>query len=306
MLLSNLALLVRIVEKNGLAAAGRDFGLSPATVSERLAVLEAHYRAKLLNRTTRSISLTEEGRVLVEGARRLLADADDLEARIRHGIDKLSGTIRISAPFDLGRARIAPLLDDFMAEHPEIRLDLCLTDGYVDLVGLGLDLAIRFGDLKDSALYVRKLGVNRRIVCASPGYLRQHGAPETPGDLARHNCIVMRFGESIDHQWSFVVEGKVVVEIVRGNRIANDGALVRDWCLQGHGIALKSIWDVESHLARGQLVELLADYAPPASSLQVVYPGGGSLPRRVRALIDFLARRLSPPTVAAMAPAALT
>jgi DNA-binding transcriptional LysR family regulator len=297
MLLPNLTLLVRIVEKNGLAAAGRDLGLSPATVSERLAALEAHYGAKLLNRTTRSISLTDEGRLLVEGARRLLADADELEARVRHGVEKLSGVIRVSAPFDFGRSRIAPLLDAFMAEHPEVKLDLCLSDGYVDLVGLGIDIAIRFGNLKDSALYVRKLGINRRVVCASQKYLREHGTPANPDELSRHNCLLMRFGETVDHEWSFVVGGKPTIQVVRGNRIANDGALVRDWCLAGHGIALKSIWDVESQLESGKLKELLADYAPPPSALQVVYAGGGggSLPRRVRALIDHLAQHLSRP-----------
>jgi DNA-binding transcriptional LysR family regulator len=293
MLLPNLALLVRIVEKNGLAAAGRDLGLSPATVSERLVALEAHYGAKLLNRTTRSISLTDEGRVLVEGARRLLADADDLEARIRHGVEKLSGVIRVSAPSDLGRNRIAPLLDAFMAEHPEVKLDLRFSDGYVDLAGLGIDIAVRLGNLKDSSLYVRKLGINRRVVCASPKYLRQHGTPANPDDLSRHNCLLMRFGESVDHEWAFVVDGKSTNRSVRGNRIANDGALVRDWCLAGHGIALKSIWDVESDLQSGKLTELLADYAPPPSALQVVYAGGGSLPRRARALIDHLAQHLS-------------
>jgi DNA-binding transcriptional LysR family regulator len=297
MLLPNLALLVRIVEKNGLAVAGRDLGLSPATVSERLAALEAHYGAKLLNRTTRSISLTDEGQLLVDGARRLLADADDLEARIRHGVEKLSGVIRVSAPLDLGRKRIAPLLDAFMAEHPEIKLDLRLADGYMDLVGLGIDIAIRFGNLKDSSLHARKLGNNRRVVCASPEYLRQNGTPQTPDDLTHHNCILMRFGETIDHEWSFVVGGKSTVQMVRGNRIANDGALVRQWCLAGHGIALKSIWDVEDDLSGGKLVELLADYAPPPSALQVVYAGGGSLPRRVRAVIDHLARHLSQPDV---------
>lgn len=290
MLLDNLTLLLRIVEKGGLAAAGRELGLSPATVSERLAALEAHYSARLLTRTTRSLSLTEEGRVLVEGARRLLAEAEELEARLRHGSETLSGTIRLSAPFDLGRNRIVPMIDRFMDAHPQLRIELALTDGYLDLAAQGIDLAFRFGALKDSALYQRKLGTNHRIVCAAPAYLERHGTPLTPGDLAGHDCILMRFGENIDQEWPFVVEGKPMTQIVRGRRVANDGSLVKDWCLRGHGIALKSGWDVSEHLAKGELVAILADFAPPPTSLQIVYTGGPNLPRRIRSLMDYFAQ----------------
>jgi DNA-binding transcriptional LysR family regulator len=294
MLLPHLALLVRIAEKGGLAAAGRDFGLSPATVSERLVTLETHYGAKLLNRTTRSISLTDEGRVLVDGGKRLLAEAEELEALIRHGADKLSGPIRVSAPFDLGCNRIAPLLDQFLELHPNLQIDLCLTDGYIDLVGQGIDIGVRFGNLKDSQLHARKIGENRRIVCASPEYISRHGAPQHPNELQNHNCILMRFGESIDNEWSFRAGSKDFTVRVKGNRITNDGAQVRKWCAQGYGIVLKSVWDVEHQLANGELVQLLADFAPPPSSLQIVYANGQGMPRRIRMLIDHLVEELSP------------
>lgn len=294
MLLPNLALFLRIVEKNGLAAAGRDFGMSPATVSERLAALEAHYGAKLVNRTTRSISLTDEGRLLSEGARRLLAESEELEARIRNGVEKLSGPIRVSAPFDLGRRRIAPLLDLFLMQHPNVQIDLRLTDGYIDLVGQGIDVAVRFGALKDSQLRARKIGENRRIVCASPDYVKRHGAPHHPGELETHNCLLMRFGEAIDNEWSFRSGPKAFTVMVKGNRMANDGAQVRNWCVQGFGIALKSIWDIEDHLANGELVRLLSDFAPPPSSLQIVHLGGQAMPRRLRMMIDHLAQHLTP------------
>jgi DNA-binding transcriptional LysR family regulator len=294
MLLPNLALLVRISEKGGLAAAGRDFGLSPATVSERVVSLESHYGAKLINRTTRSISLTDEGRLLVEGAKRLLAEADELEARIRIGTEKLSGTIRVSAPFDLGRNRIAPLLDSFLGLHPDLQIDLRLTDGYIDLVSQGIDVAVRFGALKDSQLRARKIGENRRIVCASPAYVERHGTPQHPNELQSHNCVLMRFGEAIDNEWSFRSGTKDFTVMVKGNRIANDGAQIRNWCVQGLGIALKSIWDIEHHLKRGELVRLLTDFAPPPSSLQIVYAGGQAMPRRMRMLIDHLVQHISP------------
>lgn len=291
--LDSLALFLRIVEKGGLAAAGRDFGLSPAAVTERLAGLEAHYGARLLNRTTRSISLTDEGRLLLEGARGLVSEASDLEARVRLGVEQLSGPIRISAPFDLGRHRVVWMLDRFMVEHPDVTMDLSLTDGYVDLVAQGLDLGIRFGDLKDSSLRSKKLGSNRRLVCASPDYLERFGTPRHPDDLAGHNCLLMRFGDNIDQEWPFILEGKRKSVIVRGNRRANDGDLVRHWCREGHGIALKSIWDIREDLAEGRVVELLSRFEPPPTSLQALYPGGRNLPKRVRALIDFLGEQFA-------------
>lgn len=288
MLIDNLALFLRIVEKGGLAVAGREMGLSPTTVSERLAALEAYYGATLLNRTTRSINLTSEGQALVEGARRLLSEADELEARIRLGVDKVAGPIRLSAPADLGRSRIAPILDTFLAEHPEVAVDLALTDGYVDLVGQGLDFAIRFGALADSTMKVRKIGDNQRIVCAAPSYVKKYGAPEAPSDLEQHNCLIMRFGQNIDRAWRFTIEGKERIITVHGNRISDDGGLVRKWCLAGHGIALKSIWDVDRDVASGDLVELLPGFTGNASQLQIVYPAAQIMPRRVRMVMDHL------------------
>ena len=185
MLFENLALFLLIVEKGGLSAAGREVGLSPTSVSERLGALERHYGATLLTRTTRSISLTDEGRMLMEGARRLLAEAEDIESNIKLGTERISGLIRLSAPVDLGRNRIVPILDDFLQEHPDVSLDLNLTDGYLDLAGQGIDFAIRYGALPDSTLRVRKISEGRRVVCASPAYLMAHGIPQHPSDLVQ-------------------------------------------------------------------------------------------------------------------------
>jgi DNA-binding transcriptional LysR family regulator len=288
-MLDNLALFLRIVEKRGLAAAGRELGLSPATVSERLAALEGYYGVTLLARTTRAVNLTDEGRLLVDGARRLLAEAEELESRIRLGTELISGPIRLSAPEDLGRRRVLPVVDAFLDEHPAVSVDLNLTDGYVDLVGLGLDFAVRHGVLADSSLRSRPLGTNRRIVCAAPSYLASHGTPLHPDDLQHHDCIVMRFGQNLDREWSFLVNGRLHRVPVRGQRMANDGDLVRRWCLQGRGIALKSIRDVDDDLASGALVPLLQDFSVGNTGLQIVYPQGTVQPRRVRALIDRIA-----------------
>src|SRR5882757_3547675 len=285
-ILDNLALFLRIVEKGGLAAAGRELGLSAASVSERLGALEKYYGAALLHRTTRAISLTDEGRLLVEGARRLLAEADELEALIRLGVEKISGPIRLSAPIDLGRTYIVPVVDAFLAEHPDVTIDLNLTDGYVDLVGQGQDLAIRYGELADSTMRVKRLGKNRRVVCASPEYLRNKGRPQHPDDLAHHECILMRFGPTIDRDWPFLVDGKVRRVVVRGHRIANDGGLVRDWCRNGYGVARKSLWDIDADLKAGTLVEILKKFSPGDTGLQIVYPATQDQPKRVRLLIE--------------------
>ncbi|WP_299410559.1 LysR family transcriptional regulator [uncultured Roseobacter sp.] len=291
MLIENLKLFLRIVEKGGLAAAGREVGLSPATVTDRLAALEAHYGARLLTRTTRSISLTDEGRELVTGARRILAETEETEARIRLGVEKISGTIHLSAPSDLGRNQIVPLLDRFMTMNPEVAIDLSLSDSYVDLVGRGLDLAIRYGELSDSTMKASRLGENRRLVCAAPAYLELNGTPLHPVELAHHNCLVMRFGSNTDQDWSFVIDGEKRTCRVRGNRIADDGDLIRQWCLNGHGVAFKSEWDIRDDLETGRLVELLEDFTPEPSALQMVYPAGTVQPRRVRALMEFLSKK---------------
>jgi len=295
MILDNLALFLRIVEKGGLATAGRDMGLSPATVSERLIALERYYGATLLTRTTRAISLTEEGRQLAEGARRLLAEAEELEARIKLGNDKISGLIRLSAPEDLGRRCIVPIIDAFLANYPEASVDLNLTDGYVDLVGQGLDFSVRHGVLADSSLKAKSLGPNRRIVCAAPSYLAANGIPAHPHDLAHHDCIVMRFGQNLDREWPFLIDGNVSRVMVRGRRVANDGGLVRQWCVEGRGLALKSIWDVDADLESGALVEVLQTYSVGKTALQIVYPPSAVQPRRVRLLIDRIAAEFNRP-----------
>ncbi len=292
MILSNIALFLQIVEKGGLSAAGREAGLSSTTVSERLASLEAHFGVVLLNRTTRAISLTEEGRTLMEGAKRVLGEVEDLESRIRHGAQTLSGLIRISVPIDMGRAVVSDEVNRFMTKHSQISVDLLLSDGYVDIVNEGVDIALRFGRVNDSSLRVRHLGQIRRLVCASPDYLARHGIPDSPEDLVNHNCLVMRFGRHLDNVWHFGKDATQQVITVHGNRVANDGALVRQWGVAGLGIVLTSELDVESDIKTGRLVEILAANAPPPTPLQMLFPPSRAQPARVRSLADQLASRL--------------
>lgn len=291
-MLDQLALFLTIIEKGSLSAAGRERGLSPATVSERLSALEAHYGVTLLTRSTRSLSLTDAGRLLADGARRLLAEAEELQSQLQDGQQKISGLVRLSAPVDLGQHCIVPLLDRFLAEHPDVSIDLDLTDGYVDLVGQGIDLAIRYGTLADSSLRARPLGDNRRVVCAAPDYLRRHGIPLHPDDLARHDCIVMRFGIHTERVWPFRLGAAAYPVSVRGRRVANNGEQVRRWALAGYGLCLKSLRDVQDDLDEGRLVEVLGDFSAGPVALQIVYPPTRVQPRRVRALMEAIVAQL--------------
>lgn len=291
--LNHLILFQKIVEKGGLSAAGRDMGLSATTVSERLSALESHYGVTLLNRTTRAIHLTEEGRTLLEGARQVLSEAEELDHRVRLGANTLSGPIRISAPLGLGRSIIEPVINGFLASNPQTNIELVLSDGYVNLVNEGVDIAVRFGRLIDSSLRARALGENHRVVVASPSYLEKFGTPIVPSDLENHNCMLMRFGLHRDNVWDFRVNGKDTQIIVKGNRIANDGRLVHDWALAGYGIALKSMWDVGSDIKDGVLVRLLTDFAPQPSIVQLLFPPSRTPPRRVKELSNELAKAFS-------------
>ncbi len=217
-----------------------------------------------------------------------MAEAEELRSLIQAGTENLAGPLRISAPVDLGRERVVPILDTFLHQHPGVTAELQLSDGYVDVVAESIDVAVRFGALPDSSLRVRRIGENRRIACASPEYLDKHGVPQTPQDLADHNCLCMRFGAVLDREWRFRDSGRDITVHVSGDRVANEGGLVRRWCLRGHGIALKSQWDIATAIAKGDLVEILRDFAPPPNALQLVFSPGKSHPRRVQAFAEAL------------------
>ncbi|WP_136442199.1 LysR family transcriptional regulator [Pacificoceanicola onchidii] len=295
MLIDNIRLFATIAEKGSLVAAARELGLSTTTVSERLAALEAHYGVVLMNRTTRSLSLTDEGRALLEGAKSLLAEVAELDSRIRFGAQKLAGPIRISSPVDLGRAFASRVIDAFTAAHPDIQVELSLSDGYVDIVRQGFDIALRFGEIADSTLRTRKLGAFPRIVCAAPSYLDAHGTPQSPDALSGHNCLIMRFGETLDNLWRFGKGKAQQVVSVRGNKVVNDGSLIRQWALNGEGIILKSELDVRADLNAGRLIELLKTYQAPAVPLQMMFPPARAQPRRVKALADAFAKAAASP-----------
>ncbi|MDY7096711.1 MAG: LysR family transcriptional regulator [Pseudomonadota bacterium] len=292
MLASNLQLFVAIVEQGSLAGAARQVGLSPASVSERLAALEAHYGVILLHRTTRRISLTEEGRRLFEGAPAVLESINSLHSTVKEGAETLAGPIRISAPLDLGRNIVSQYVDAFLIQHSACSVDMRLFDGFTDIVAEGLDLAVRFGEIDDSTLRVRPLCSVRRLLCASPDYLAKFGTPERPHDLEKHNCLIMRFGPDPDCVWHFTNEGQDESVTVTGDRIANDGELIKSWAIKGQGIALKSELDISQNIGAGELVTFLEEFAPQGKPLQIMFPPQRRLPRRVTVFADGLARHI--------------
>lgn len=290
--LSDLRLFVLIVERGSLTAAGREFGLSPGAVSLRLSALERGAQAQLLRRSTRRLQLTEAGDQFYRTARQVLGELDDLRASLQGDRGALTGPVRISAPVDLGRTYLAPAMQAFGRDHPGLSFSLYLSDTLLDLTASGVDLAIRYGRLPDSALKIRRISSNRRLPVASPAYLDRMGRPGRPSELLTHNCMALLRGGARFDLWPFQVDGAAVSVKVSGDRDANDGELLRRWAIEGAGVALKSAWDVAEDIQAGRLEPLLAGFCPREVDLQIVMPAAARRPRRVAAVADYLAVQL--------------
>lgn len=286
--LSDIRLLRRIAELGRMAAVARETGLSPATVSARLKGAEESLGVRLFLRTTRSLSLTEEGRRFMAASERLVTDWESLGEAVRGGEAALSGMIRITAPFDLGTQHVAPLLEAFQREHPQVTVDLDLDDALVDLVSGGFDLAIRGGVPADSRLRVRRIGSIRPVVVAAPSYIAEHGAPQVPADLAHHRCIVRRSGDRLADEWCFARGAEHPVVRVRPVLVSNNGGQTRRWALAGAGLAIKSCLDVLDDVRAGRLVKVLEGWEPSPLPLMLVSPPQRLEPARVAALRERL------------------
>ncbi|WP_198411838.1 LysR family transcriptional regulator [Microvirga flavescens] len=292
--LTDMSVFTQVVAAGSLSAASRELGMSLAVVSKRLARLEERLGARLVNRTTRRLSLTEEGLEFHRRAVQILADVEEAQASIGDRGKKPSGLLRVSAAAAFARRQIAPCLPRFQELYPDIRVQLLVSDTQVDLVQQGIDLAIRQAVLPDSNLMVRVLATNNRVVCASPAYLARHGTPTAPQDLANHNCIV--FGDPPISTWRFECDNADPIAVnVSGNLTTNDGEAAHAAALAGAGVVLKSIRDVEDDIATGRLVRLLENCRTPATPIQAVYPAGRHLAARLRVFIDFLADTLKEP-----------
>ncbi|WP_175908234.1 LysR family transcriptional regulator [Burkholderia sp. BCC1640] len=280
----------RIVSAGSLSAAARELDLSLSVVSKRLAHLESQLGVRLLHRTTRQQALTDDGAQFHAQVLRILAEVDRAETLMSDRRGTVSGVLRLTAPGELGRLRIAPLVAAFQRQHPELIVQLMLTDAIVDLLAQDVDVAVRIGSLADSTMIARELAPNHRVLCASSSYLAVHGLPAHPAELRAHRCIVM--GDQPRTEWRFDgAQGAVTVEVTAA-LLTNDGGAARTLALEGAGIALKSIWDVGADLEAGRLVRVLPTFAAPAAPLHAVYPGGRHVPLRVRAFVDFLRDQL--------------
>jgi LysR family transcriptional regulator, transcriptional activator for dmlA len=243
---------------------------------------------RLLNRTTRQLSLTSEGALYLEQAQRIVADIREMEESVASHRAAPKGLLRVNATLGFGRTTIAPLVSAFARAYPDIELQLQLTDRPIDLVEEAFDLGIRFGALPDTRLTARRILSNKRFLCASPAYLKRAGMPQTPDDLARHNCIVHRQNDEAWSIWRLTRGRRDVSVKVRGALSSNDGDVVLGWALDGHGILLRSEWDLAKYLASGRLQRVLPDYTPPPADLFVFYASRKQLPAKVRVFIDFL------------------
>ena len=292
---------VSVATRGSLTAAANAEGVAPAIMGRRLDALEERLGVKLLMRTTRRITLTHEGSAFLEDCQRVLADVANAEASVSAGGVKASGHLRITAPAGFGRRHVAPLVPRFRELHPEVTISLNLGDRVVDLAGEGFDCAVRVGDMPDSTLVSVRLADNRRLCVATPKYLKQHGTPQHPGDLSKFDCLTLSSDASQTRGWAFCLPaadgGATQVSYLKpgGPLDCSDGQVLHAWCLAGNGIAWRSTWEVESEIASGQLVELLADYAAPPNGIYAVFPQRKHLPLRVRLWIDFLKHHYSQP-----------
>ncbi|MFK0375758.1 LysR family transcriptional regulator [Pandoraea sp. NPDC090278] len=285
---SDLRFFATLMKEGSMAAAAQQMGITPPAVSRRLAQLEHRLGVRLLHRTTRRISLTPEGDMYLQDGARILGELEALEHAVTGAQSSPRGLLRLAATLGFGRTHIAPALSAFAREYPEVEVQLHLTDRPVNLVEQGFDAAIRFGDLPDSRLTARQLMPNARVLCASPVYLAAAGEPVQPSDLAAHQCIVIRESDETYGTWHFRQADRQETVKVHGMLSTNDGAAATTWALNGHGMLIRSMWDIRPYLASGQLRTVMSNWTLPAADIKLVYPTKSHLSAKTRALADFL------------------
>jgi DNA-binding transcriptional LysR family regulator len=287
-LLGPMRTFVRVVEAGSFTAVATEQNTTQPTISRQVAALEEHLGARLLTRTTRALTLTDDGRAFYEHALRALEAVGEAENAVGRRQAKPTGTLRLAVPVVLGRRHIVPRLVRFLARYPEVSIDLAMSDGFVDLVEQGIDLAIRVGEITDQSLVARKIGTVRRLTVASPAYLKAKGTPRTPEDLTRHDCIVYT-RLATGNRWHFESKDGPLVVTVSGRYRVDNSEAVREGVLGGLGIAVIPAFAFSDEIERGDVKVLLKAYEPRLLPLNAVYASRRYVPPRVRAMIDFLA-----------------
>jgi LysR family transcriptional activator of dmlA len=292
---SDLGFFSLLAAAGSLSAAAREQGLTTSAVSKRLSQMEARLGVPLLNRTTRRMSLTAEGELYLQNARRILAEIDDVEQLLGGSKSVPSGLLRVNATLGFGRSHITPVISRFVRKYPRVEVRLQLSVDPPPLTEDSFDVCVRFGPPPDARVIARHIAPNRRLLCASPAYLAKHGEPKSPAELAQHNFIGIRQGDEAYGVLRLARgrEGKAESVKVRGNLATNDGEIAVHWALDGHGILLRAEWDIERYLRSGRLVALLPQYHTPNADIYAVYPQRHQVTARVRAFVDFLALSLA-------------
>jgi len=290
---------VSVAQRGSLTAAAKAEGVAPAIIGRRLDGLEQRLGVKLLVRTTRRMTLTQEGTAFLEDCQRLLSDLANAEASVSAGGIQASGHLRLTAPAGFGRRHVAPLVPLLRELHPDVTVSLNLSDRVINLASEGFDCAVRVGDLPDSSLVSVRLADNRRMCVATPAYLARHGRPQLPADLLRLDCLTLSSDASQTRGWAFCMPKSDGAEVVylkpSGPLDCSDGQVLHDWCLGGWGIAWRSSWEVEADIAAGTLVPVLEEFAAPPNGIYAVFPERKHMALRLRLWIDFLKMHYSSP-----------
>jgi DNA-binding transcriptional LysR family regulator len=291
--LEDMRLFVRAVADGSLSAAGRELGHSPAVASKRLTRLEKVLGVRLLQRSSRQLTLTDEGASYYERCVNILADLDEANFAVGAGQLEARGTLHVSAPADLGRQWIGPLAAAFASHHPKLRLRLSISDATVDMFEQSVDVAIRSGALADSRLISRLLARNQRVICAAPSYLAAHGRPTDADDLVNHACLVLhRPGRGLLPWTLQTADGPRPLRIEAAITCDN-GDLLRELAVAGYGLTFKSTWDIANDIREGRLVPVLAEVATPDANIHAIYPSRSYLPAKIRLFVDYLQQELS-------------
>src|SRR5262245_24017900 len=283
---SEMTAFVRVVDAKGFSAAAPGLGLTPSAVSKLVTRLETRLGVRLLQRTTRALHLTAEGEVFYGAARRIIGEIETLETQITGQTGTPQGLLRVTTSLSFATHQLAPVLAEFLVRHPLVQLDLLPTDRVVDIIDEGIDIAIRIGRLADTSFMARKIGEDKRLICAAPSYLARHGTPQKPDELRRHNCIVSRDHAHLN-RWSFKVDGQPVEIDVRGRVAVTEGEAQMQLALQGIGIVRLTRLTLTQAIRDGTLVPLLGGFsAEEAVAIHAVYPHRRHLAPKVPAFVN--------------------